>query len=120
MGTTVAHRQRLVWKLSTRTLRHLRPTDKLRATLPTIKESSSNLQLMRSSNGYSNESLESLNLSTEDPGSDREMDIEEETEEIRNFEENEEIQNAEEENSSEFHNNKQKSEVEVDEIGDEV
>lgn len=43
---TVAHRQRLVWKLSTRTLRHLRPTDKLRATLPTIKESS-NLQLMR-------------------------------------------------------------------------
>ncbi len=35
---TVAHRQRLVWKLSNRTLRHLRPTDKLRATLPTIKE----------------------------------------------------------------------------------
>ena len=27
---TVAHRQRLVWKLSNRTLRHLRPTDKLR------------------------------------------------------------------------------------------
>lgn len=76
---TVAHRQRLVWKLSTRTLRHLRPTDKLRATLPTIKESS-NLQLMRSSNGYSNESLESLNLSSEDPESDREMDIEEEDE----------------------------------------
>jgi cyclin G2 len=74
---TVAHRQRLVWKLSTRTLRHLRPTDKLRATLPTIKESS-NLQLMRSSNGYSNESLESLNLSSEDAESDREMDIEEE------------------------------------------
>jgi len=119
--TTVAHRQRLVWKLSTRTLRHLRPTDKLRATLPTIKESSSNLQLMRSSNGYSNESLESLNLSTEDPESDREMDIEEE---------NEEIQNCEQEDSSEFHenshpefsvmNNKQKSEVEVDEIGVEV
>merc|ERR1712029_1084182 len=76
--TTVAHRQRLVWNLSTRTLRHLRPTDKLRATLPTIKESS-NLQLMRSSNGYSNESLESLNLSSEgDAESDREMDIEEE------------------------------------------
>lgn len=81
--TTVAHRQRLVWKLSTRTLRHLRPTDKLRATLPTIKESSSNLQLMRSSNGCSNESLESLNLSTEDPESDREMDIEEENEECQ-------------------------------------
>jgi len=62
-----------------------------------------------------------LNLSTEDPESDREMDIEEE---------NEEIQNCEQENSSEFHenshpefsvmNNKQKSEVEVDEIGVEV
>jgi len=78
---TVAHRQRLVWKLSNRTLRHLRPTDKLRATLPTIKESS-NLQIMRSSNGYSNESLESLNLSSEgDAESDREMDIEEEDEE---------------------------------------
>lgn len=36
--STVAHRQRLVWKLSNRTLRHLRPTDKLRATLPTINE----------------------------------------------------------------------------------
>lgn len=58
----------------------MRPTDKLRATLPTIKESSSNLQLMRSSNGYSNESLESLNLSSEDAESDREMDIEEEDE----------------------------------------
>merc|ERR1712020_397709 len=79
--STVAHRQRLVWKLSNRTLRHLRPTDKLRATLPTIKESSSNLQLMRSSNGFSNESLESLNLSSEDGAeSDREMDIEEEDE----------------------------------------
>merc|ERR1712077_165494 len=79
--STVAHRQRLVWKLSNRTLRHLRPTDKLRATLPTIKESSSNLQLMRSSNGFSNESLESLNLSSEDGAeSDREMDIEEDDE----------------------------------------
>jgi len=35
----VPHRQRLVWKLSNRTLRHLRPTDRLRATLPTITES---------------------------------------------------------------------------------
>jgi len=91
---TVAHRQRLVWKLSTRTLRHLRPTDKLRATLPTIKESS-NLQLMRSSNGYSNESLESLNLS-EDPESDREMDIEEEDESediCKNIDEEEDEEN---------------------------
>ena len=35
---TVIHRQRLIWKLSNRTLRHLRPTDKLRPTLPTILE----------------------------------------------------------------------------------
>ena len=39
---TVTHRQRLTWKLSNRTLRHLRPTDKLRATLPTIMESTIN------------------------------------------------------------------------------
>ena len=39
---TVVHRQRLVWKLSNRTLRHLRPTDKLRATLPTIQEKANN------------------------------------------------------------------------------
>lgn len=115
--TTVAHRQRLVWKLSTRTLRHLRPTDKLRATLPTIKESSSNLQLMRSSNGYSNESLESLNLSTEDPESDREMDIEEENED-----QNTETEEQERNSSAEFQSamNKKPSEVEVDEIGVEV
>jgi len=35
----VAHRQRLVWKLSNRTAKCLRPTDRLRATLPTIAES---------------------------------------------------------------------------------
>lgn len=34
------HRQRLVWKLSHRTLRYLRPTDKLVTTLPTITEHS--------------------------------------------------------------------------------
>ena len=34
----VPHRQRLVWKLSNRTLRHLRPTDRLRFTLPKIWE----------------------------------------------------------------------------------
>ena len=34
----VPHRQRLVWKLSNRTLRHLRPTDRLRPTLPKICE----------------------------------------------------------------------------------
>ena len=37
---TVPHRQRLVWKLSNRTLKHLRPTDKLRPTLPRISEES--------------------------------------------------------------------------------
>lgn len=36
----VPHRQRLVWKLSNRTLKHLRPTDKLRPTLPRICEES--------------------------------------------------------------------------------
>ncbi|XP_066999568.1 cyclin G [Anabrus simplex] len=32
------HRQRLVWRLSQRTLRYLRPTDKLTSMLPTIDE----------------------------------------------------------------------------------
>jgi len=44
---TVTHRQRLIWKLSNRTLRHLRPTDKLRPTLPTIKEGSNAAQKPR-------------------------------------------------------------------------
>lgn len=35
---TVVHRQRLTWKLSNRTLRLLRPTDRLRKILPTISE----------------------------------------------------------------------------------
>ena len=56
-----------------------------------LHKSSTNIQILyqiwkylkinfRSSNGYSNESLESLNLSSEDAESDREMDIEEEDE----------------------------------------
>ena len=49
--STVAHRQRLVWKLSNRTLRHLRPTDKLRATLPTINETG-NKQMQNRYNFY--------------------------------------------------------------------
>merc|ERR1712223_68951 len=36
----VPHRQRLVWKLSNRTLKQLRPTDRLRPTLPGICEES--------------------------------------------------------------------------------
>lgn len=55
---TVTHRQRLVWKLSNRTLRHLRPTDKLRATLPTINEIT-NAQRLRSNSECSEESMES-------------------------------------------------------------
>jgi cyclin G2 len=56
----VPHRQRLVWKLSNRTLKHLRPTDKLRATLPRISEESAdrNCQVrLRSSSECSLESL---------------------------------------------------------------
>ena len=41
-------------------------------------KSINNFDFFRTSNGYSNESLESLNLSSEDAESDREMDIEEE------------------------------------------
>lgn len=38
------YKQRLVWKLSSRTLRSLRPTDKLKLTsyLPTIEEQDNN------------------------------------------------------------------------------
>lgn len=40
------YRQRLVWKLSSRTLRNLKPTDKLKVTsyLPTIEEDNNNLR----------------------------------------------------------------------------
>lgn len=43
------YRQRLVWKLSSRTLRHLRPTDKLKVSsyLPTIEEDASNANSLR-------------------------------------------------------------------------
>lgn len=74
---TVAHRQRLVWKLSNRTLRHLRPTDKLRATLPTIKETGQlNINRIRSASESSDESLESF-----EDDFDREMEVEVEEEE---------------------------------------
>jgi len=63
--STVAHRQRLVWKLSNRTLRHLRPTDKLRATLPTINESGNNKMQNRTSSESSGE-FDSLSLSLEE------------------------------------------------------
>jgi cyclin G2 len=47
----VPHRQRLVWKLSNRTLKHLRPTDKLRATLPKISEESTDRYVSKWSRG---------------------------------------------------------------------
>jgi cyclin G2 len=82
---TVAHRQRLVWKLSNRTLRHLRPTDKLRPTLPTIKEraqgtkvngaaccKTANVHRMRSNSECSEESMTSL-FSEDSEDSNEEM-----------------------------------------------
>jgi len=66
----VAHRQRLVWKLSNRTLRHLRPTDKLRATLPTICEAANNQAPSKRARSTSECSLrseeDSMSLSSED------------------------------------------------------
>jgi len=64
----VAHRQRLVWKLSNRTLRHLRPTDKLRATLPTICEAAGCSKRARSTSECSLQSEEgdTMSLSSEE------------------------------------------------------
>lgn len=42
------HRQRLVWKLSSRTMRVLRPTDRLTSHLPTIEEDNNNHNPLRS------------------------------------------------------------------------
>jgi len=89
---TVAHRQRLVWKLSNRTLRHLRPTDKLRPTLPTIREKAcphgtkingadccktANVHRMRSSGECSEESMTSLDFTSEDSEDSNEEMMEE-------------------------------------------
>eukprot|EP00088_Acartia_fossae_P030305 TRINITY_DN31281_c0_g1_i1.p1 TRINITY_DN31281_c0_g1~~TRINITY_DN31281_c0_g1_i1.p1 ORF type:complete len:352 (-),score=77.15 TRINITY_DN31281_c0_g1_i1:491-1546(-) len=83
----VPHRQRLVWKLSNRTLKHLRPTDKLRATLPRISEESSDRNCgvrLRSSSECSLESLSDsdsgkasnglTNINTSEEESDIEME----------------------------------------------
>lgn len=43
-----SHRQRLVWKLSSRTLKVLRPTDRLTSHLPTIEEDNINNNQQRS------------------------------------------------------------------------
>jgi len=75
---TVIHRQRLIWKLSNRTLRHLRPTDKLRATLPTIEEGNNNnnsqqkQQRLRSNSECSDESMESIYEESSSSGSESE------------------------------------------------
>lgn len=80
----VPHRQRLVWKLSNRTLKHLRPTDKLRATLPRISEESADRNCQVRLRSSSECSLESLSDSDSSRGgarnkgnnSDTESDIE--------------------------------------------
>nr|CAD7426062.1 unnamed protein product [Timema monikensis] len=60
------HRQRLVWKLSQRTLRYLRPTDKLSSLLPTIDEQGQlSLPLRIRSGSLSSE--ESTDSEKEDP-----------------------------------------------------
>jgi cyclin G2 len=82
---TVAHRQRLVWKLSNRTLRHLRPTDKLRPMLPTINEkaqAAGSLQRRRSNSECSEESMASL---SESDDSEREQEEEMLTEEENGY-----------------------------------
>jgi len=88
----VPHRQRLVWKLSNRTLKQLRPTDRLRPTLPRICEESDGGQRpgsrglaamarLRSASECSLESVESDSDGGFKPGqsaecSDTESDIE--------------------------------------------
>jgi len=88
----VPHRQRLVWKLSNRTLKQLRPTDRLRPTLPRICEESDGggrpgsrglaaMARLRSASECSLESVESDSDSGFKPGqsaecSDTESDIE--------------------------------------------
>jgi len=89
----VPHRQRLVWKLSNRTLKQLRPTDRLRPTLPRICEESDGghaasrgrggMSRLRSASECSLESVESDSdaglhaagaASSSDPESDIEME----------------------------------------------
>lgn len=88
----VPHRQRLVWKLSNRTLKQLRPTDRLRPTLPRICEESDGggrpgsrglaaMARLRSASECSLESVESDSDGGFKPGqsaecSDTESDIE--------------------------------------------
>lgn len=82
----VPHRQRLVWKLSNRTLRHLRPTDRLRPTLPRISEEGGRETCVGAETGLglrlrsaSESSLESSEGSDSEgcrQGSDTESDVE--------------------------------------------
>lgn len=77
---TVPHRQRLVWKLSNRTLKHLRPTDKLRPTLPRISEESvadkTGLRLRSASECSLESELSDCDHSYKASGSDTESDVE--------------------------------------------
>ncbi|XP_023336528.1 cyclin G [Eurytemora carolleeae] len=77
----VPHRQRLVWKLSNRTLKHLRPTDKLRPTLPRISEESLDRSAAGRFRSASECSLESLsdsdNCRTACSDSESDMEMEE-------------------------------------------
>jgi len=72
------HRQRLVWKLSNRTLKHLRPTDKLRPTLPRISEESLDRNVSARFRSTSECSLESFSDTDNSRNncSDSESDIE--------------------------------------------
>lgn len=73
----VPHRQRLVWKLSNRTLRHLRPTDRLRATLPTITESGPTTAASRCrSASESSDDFSDSDSCVRNAGSDSESDLE--------------------------------------------
>merc|ERR1712066_430520 len=77
----VPHRQRLVWKLSNRTLKQLRPTDRLRPTLPKICEESITdkcvMSRLRSSSECSLESdISDSDGSYKASASDTESDIE--------------------------------------------
>ncbi|XP_055623848.1 cyclin G [Toxorhynchites rutilus septentrionalis] len=60
------YKQRLVWKLSSRTMKVLRPTDKLTSYLPTIEEHNAN----NSHNNNSNLRFRTGSVSSEDDGED--------------------------------------------------
>ncbi|KAI5639319.1 cyclin G [Phthorimaea operculella] len=60
------HRQRLVWRLSTRTLKVLRPTDRLGSLLPTIEEQQQQLNIDHTPNRNRSGSESSVSEETTD------------------------------------------------------